>query len=171
LAVVAVCGGLAGPSAQSARVQVGWCAPLKSLAAARQAGFDYVELGTTEIAGLPDTEFDQAVEQIRQAGLPVPVTNLFLPATLKVTGPAIDPDAQMAYVRKAFARLSRIGTEIVVFGSGGARRVPDGGSRPKHRPAASPSRSSRCAMRNPTSSTAPPRASRWWKPSGIRTFS
>jgi len=129
VAVVAVCGGLAGASAQSARVQVGWCAPLKSLAAARQAGFDYVELGTTEIADLPDPEFDQAVEQIRQAGLPVPVTNLFLPATLKVTGPAIDPDAQMAYVRKAFARLSRIGTEIVVFGSGGARRVPDGFSK------------------------------------------
>jgi sugar phosphate isomerase/epimerase len=35
----------------------------------------------------------------------------------------------MAYVRKAFARLSRIGTEIVVFGSGGARRVPDGFSK------------------------------------------
>ena len=32
----------------------------------------------------------------------------------------------MAYVRKAFARLSRLGTQIVVFGSGPARRVPDG---------------------------------------------
>jgi sugar phosphate isomerase/epimerase len=56
----------------------------------------------------------------------VPATNLFLPAPLKVTGPAIDPEQQMAYVKKAFARLARIGTEIVVFGSGGARQVPDG---------------------------------------------
>jgi D-psicose/D-tagatose/L-ribulose 3-epimerase len=32
----------------------------------------------------------------------------------------------MAYVKKAFGRLSRLGTEIVVFGSGGARRAPDG---------------------------------------------
>ena len=32
----------------------------------------------------------------------------------------------MAYVKKAFARLSRLGTGIVVFGSGGARRVPEG---------------------------------------------
>ena len=58
--------------------------------------------------------------------MPVPVTNLFLPGTLKVTGPVIDRDAQMAYVTKAFSRLARLGTTIVVFGSGGARRVPDG---------------------------------------------
>ena len=32
----------------------------------------------------------------------------------------------MAYVSKAFRRLSRLGIQIVVFGSGGARRVPDG---------------------------------------------
>ena len=56
----------------------------------------------------------------------MPATNLFLPATLKVTGPAIDRDQQMAYVKKAFARLERIGTHIVVFGSGGARLVPEG---------------------------------------------
>src|SRR5262249_25937777 len=51
---------------------------------------------------------------------------LFLPATLKVTGPAIDRDRQHAYVEKAFDRLARLGVEVVVFGSGGARRVPDG---------------------------------------------
>jgi D-psicose/D-tagatose/L-ribulose 3-epimerase len=66
------------------------------------------------------------VAHIKEFGLPVPVTNLFLPAALKVTGPQTDRDQQMSYVKKAFARLSRLGTEIVVFGSGGARRVPDG---------------------------------------------
>jgi len=67
--------------------------------------------------------------QIRQVGLPVPASNLFLPATLKVTGPAIDRDQQLAYVRKAFARLQQIGITVVVFGSGGARLVPDGFSK------------------------------------------
>jgi D-psicose/D-tagatose/L-ribulose 3-epimerase len=66
------------------------------------------------------------VIHIKQVGLPVPVTNLFLPAALKVTGPQTDRHQQMAYVKKAFARLARLGTEIVVFGSGGARRVPEG---------------------------------------------
>ena len=41
-----------------------------------------------------------------------------------MTGPATDPDQQMAYVRKAFARLARLGTQLVVFGSGPARIGP-----------------------------------------------
>jgi hypothetical protein len=32
----------------------------------------------------------------------------------------------MAYVAKAFDRVARLGVRIVVFGSGGARRVPEG---------------------------------------------
>jgi D-psicose/D-tagatose/L-ribulose 3-epimerase len=114
---------------QERPVQVGWCTPLKTLEAAKAAGFDYAELGTSEIAALSDADFEQAVEQIKRVGLPVPVANLFLPGTMKVTGPQVDPDQQMMYVQKAFARLSRIGTQIVVFGSGGARRVPDGFSK------------------------------------------
>ena len=108
------------------QVQVGLCTPLKNVEAAKAAGFDYLELGTTELAGLSDPDFDRAVADIKRLGVQVPATNLFLPATLKVTGRDIDREQQMVYVRKAFDRLSRLGTQIVVFGSGGARRVPDG---------------------------------------------
>jgi sugar phosphate isomerase/epimerase len=117
---------LAAPSGQDRRVQVGLCTPLKGIDAAKTAGFEYLELGTSEIAGLSDADYESALSQVKQLGLPVPVTNLFLPATLKVTGPEIDRDEQTRYVRKAFTRLSRLGTGIVVFGSGGARRVPEG---------------------------------------------
>jgi sugar phosphate isomerase/epimerase len=108
------------------RVQVGFCTPLKNIDAAKAAGFDYLELGTSEIAALSDADFDAALAHVKALGMPAPVTNLFLPATLKVTGPQIDRDEQMRYVRKAFDRLARLGTGLVVFGSGGARRVPDG---------------------------------------------
>jgi D-psicose/D-tagatose/L-ribulose 3-epimerase len=118
-----------GATAQNRPVQVGYCTRLASLEAAKAAGFDYVELATSEIAGLSDAEFEQAAARIRQAGLPVPAMNLFLPATLKVTGPDVNRDEQMAYVMKAFARLERIGTTVVVFGSGGARQVPAGFSK------------------------------------------
>jgi sugar phosphate isomerase/epimerase len=63
---------------------------------------------------------------MKALGIPTPAANLFLPATLKVTGPDVHPDEQMQHVHKAFTRLATLGTEIVVFGSGGARRVPDG---------------------------------------------
>jgi D-psicose/D-tagatose/L-ribulose 3-epimerase len=117
---------LARGSTQSRQIQVGFCTPLANIAAAKAAGFDYVELATTEIAGLSDAAFEDAVARIRQTGVATPTANLFLPATMKVTGGSIDQAQQMAYVRNAFARLSRLGTQIVVFGSGGARAVPDG---------------------------------------------
>jgi D-psicose/D-tagatose/L-ribulose 3-epimerase len=118
-----------GVTGQPRQIQVGYCTRVAGLAAAKAAGFDYVELATSEIAGLSDAEFEQAAAQIRQVGLPIPAMNLFLPATLKVTGPDINRDEQMAYVRKAFARLQQIRTTLVVFGSGGARQVPAGFSK------------------------------------------
>src|SRR5437868_15100160 len=90
---------------QNRPVQIGYCTRLAGLEAAKAAGFDYVELATSEVAGLSDAEFDQAAARVRQVGLPVPAMNLFLPATLKVTGPDVNRDEQLAYVRKAFARL------------------------------------------------------------------
>jgi sugar phosphate isomerase/epimerase len=126
LGAIVVTAAVPAAFAQRAHVQVGYCTSLKNLAAAQASGFDYGELGTTEIAGLAEADFEQAAHDVAQVGLPTPVANLFLPATLKVTGPAIDRDQQIAYVTKAFDRLSRLGVRTVVFGSGGARRVPEG---------------------------------------------
>ncbi len=108
------------------RVQIGYCTGLKNVALAKAAGFDYVELPTTEIAGLSDADFERVAHDLSATALPTPVANLFLPAALKVTGPTIDPNQQIEYVTKAFDRLTRLGVHLVVFGSGGARRVPDG---------------------------------------------
>jgi D-psicose/D-tagatose/L-ribulose 3-epimerase len=112
---------------QPGKAQVGYCVGLKGLETAKAAGFDYVEIGVTEIAALSDADFDAAVERVKQVGISTPNANLFLPASMRLTGPQpMDPEEQMAYVRKAFARLNRLGVKIVCFGSGGARRVPDG---------------------------------------------
>jgi D-psicose/D-tagatose/L-ribulose 3-epimerase len=113
-------------SRPASAVKVGYCTSLKNLEAAKAAGFDYVELPATEITSLSDDEFAAAAARIKALGIPTPAANLFLPATLKVTGPDVHPDQQMAHVHKALSRLAALGTEIVVFGSGGARRVPDG---------------------------------------------
>jgi sugar phosphate isomerase/epimerase len=112
---------------QAAKVLVGYCVGLKGLEIAKAAGFDYVELGVTEIAALSDSDFDAAVERVKQIGIATPNANLFLPGSMRLTGPeAVDPEQQLAYVKKAFARVARLGVKIVCFGSGGARRVPEG---------------------------------------------
>jgi D-psicose/D-tagatose/L-ribulose 3-epimerase len=116
-----------GAAAQAGKVLVGYCVGLKGLETAKAAGFDYVELGVSEIAALSDADFDAALERVKQVGVPTPNANLFLPGSIRLTGPeATDPEQQMAYVSKAFARLNRLGVKIVCFGSGGARRVPEG---------------------------------------------
>jgi D-psicose/D-tagatose/L-ribulose 3-epimerase len=120
---------VAAATGRQKKVQVGYCSSLKNIDAAKAAGFEYLELGTTEIAALSDEDFETTLQRIRELGLPVPVTNLFVPQNIRLTGPGVNPDQQMTYVQKALARLSRLGTEIVVFGSGGARRVPDGFSK------------------------------------------
>jgi D-psicose/D-tagatose/L-ribulose 3-epimerase len=111
------------------KVRVGYCTGLKNLEAAKAAGFDYVELSARDLAALPDAEFDAAVAKIKELGVVTPSTNNFIPATIKLTGPQTDLEVQTAYVKKVLGRLSRIGVEIVVFGSGDARRVPEGFSK------------------------------------------
>jgi D-psicose/D-tagatose/L-ribulose 3-epimerase len=111
------------------KVQVGYCTSIKNAEAARAAGFDYIEVSATEIAGLSDADFDAAAAQVKQLGVPTPAANLFLPQTIKVVGPDINLEQQTAHVKKVMSRLSRIGVQVLVFGSGGARRVPDGFSK------------------------------------------
>ena len=64
------------------------------------------ELSTTEIANLSDADFEAAAAKIKALALPTPAANLFIPAAIKVTGPATNPDQQMAHVKKAFTRLA-----------------------------------------------------------------
>lgn len=111
------------------QVQIGYCTQLKGIDDAKAAGFDFVELRTSEIAGLSDADYETLKKRIEKLGLSVPVTYIFIPSSIKLTGPRVDKEQQMNYVRKAFDRVSRLGAQIVTFGSGGARQVPEGFSK------------------------------------------
>ncbi len=112
-----------------AKVKIGYCGPLKDIDAVKAAGFDYMEVRTSEVAALSDADFENVAAKFKQVGLPVLAANLFIPANIKVTGPNIDKERQMEYVRRALDRVSRLGVRLVVFGSGGARQVPEGFSK------------------------------------------
>jgi D-psicose/D-tagatose/L-ribulose 3-epimerase len=129
LAVVIASSLVASPAPPAAAVKIGYCTGLKNADAAKAAGFDYVELSATEIAALSDAEFEAAAAHLKQAGIATPSANLFVPQAIKLVGPDVNVEQQTAHVAKVMARLSKLGVEILVFGSGGARRVPDGYSR------------------------------------------
>ena len=75
---------------------------------------------------MSDEDFAKFLEKQKATGLPTPVGNNFIPADLKLVGPEIDKAKQMEFVRKAFERAQKLGLKVIVLGSGGARKVPDG---------------------------------------------
>jgi D-psicose/D-tagatose/L-ribulose 3-epimerase len=111
------------------KVQVGVCLDADKFEAAQAAGFDYVEIGASKVAGLTDDEFRQLATRVADLRIPVAAANVFIPAMIKIVGPDIDKARQESYVGKTLGRLRTLGVSVVVLGSGGARRVPEGFAR------------------------------------------
>jgi sugar phosphate isomerase/epimerase len=106
---------------------IGCCCPVENAYEAQAAGFDYIEC--TVVSLLPE-EDDVAASAIiakhNAAVLPVRAFNVFLPRDLKIVGPEVDQERIQKYLKSALARVQQIGAQLVVFGSGGARSIPDG---------------------------------------------
>src|SRR5450755_4001433 len=88
----------------SQKVRIGYCGPLKDIDAVKAAGFDYMEVRTSEVAALSDADYATLAAKFKQVGLQVLSANLFIPSNIKVTGPNIDKEQQMEYVRRALDR-------------------------------------------------------------------
>lgn len=125
--VAALCGVcLASTPKELPDVRIGLCGTISQIDDAKAAGFDYMELRVSEVAALSDADFDQLQTKLKTVGLPVPDAYLFVPGNIKLTGPTIDKDQQMTYVRMSLDRMAKLGTRTVVLGSGPARAYPDG---------------------------------------------
>jgi sugar phosphate isomerase/epimerase len=92
-----------------------------------KAGYDYIELHVQRDLKTEEDEasFEPQLGRICALPLPAAAANCFLPGWLKITGPDVDWGAVERYVAMALGRAARAGIETVVFGSGGARRVPE----------------------------------------------
>ncbi len=91
-------------------------------------GYDYLEL---TVSGALNPLEDDATMAPRLASLkalqpPVRAFNVFVPGALRITGPEVDWDRLAGYVDRAVARAQALGGKIIVFGSGGARSIPEG---------------------------------------------
>jgi sugar phosphate isomerase/epimerase len=107
-------------------IQIGCCCSVDQAEAARTAGFDYLECPLTGL--LPeetDAAFAPVLESYQRAVLPVRAFNIFLPSNLKVVGPAVDQPRLARYVQSALRRARQIGAQLVVFGSGRSRSIPE----------------------------------------------
>ena len=99
------------------------------IADSREAGFDYVEVSVPNFVrpSEPEDAFAETLASYRAAGLPIESANLFLPRELRCTGPdAVPMERLVEYAGTVCRRLASAGVPILVFGSGGARRLPEG---------------------------------------------
>lgn len=108
-------------------MRFGVCAGVEKAEVLACIGYDFIELS---VAGDLMRYEDEAAWQpaaARLNALPLPVHsfNSFI-RTGKIVGPDADYNYLYHYVYTALERAAEIGGEIVVFGSGGARNVPDG---------------------------------------------
>jgi len=106
----------------------GICGGPEIAPAALAAGYDYLELNTqAHLQGEADeATFQPILEQIKNCGMPCQASNVFVPAHIKITGPQVDFSRLTRYVSIVLDRAERAGIRAIVFGSGAARRIPDG---------------------------------------------
>ena len=94
--------------------------------AAKAAGFDYLELPLAEIMALTEEQVQKIRGELIQNDIPCEACNNFFPKTMRLTGQEVDIESVMSYVNKALKMAASLGAKRVVFGSGGAKNVPEG---------------------------------------------
>ena len=89
------------------------------------AGADYIEWGVGA-AMKSEAAWDKLRAVVAQAPLKPEAFNGFIPANHRLTGPDVDLQGALNYASEAMRRCSALGAQIIVLGSGGARRLENG---------------------------------------------
>ena len=89
------------------------------------AGFKYAEINLHNLVKMTPEEFQSYKAQVRKSPLKIRAANVFLPTEVKVVGPNANEAQQSEYLKAAFKRGAQLGIKMVVFGSSGARRIPE----------------------------------------------
>ena len=109
-------------------MKIGVCigSEAKKISISKEIGFDYVESGFSMLTNEDPAEFNLFQSELNRVGMTCESVNCFLPGSLPVVGEKVDDAALYDYVKRGMENGSRLGVQTVVFGSGGARRIPEG---------------------------------------------
>ena len=91
-------------------------------------GYDFIEGGVsgTFKPTMSDADYEVELAKLKQSALPFRSCNGFIPSTFRLTGPETTHDTALEYAVTACRRADLLGVPYIVFGSGGARKLPDG---------------------------------------------
>jgi D-psicose/D-tagatose/L-ribulose 3-epimerase len=98
----------------------------EGLALLHSNGYDFAELRVAPVAALSEAEFEAVRKIIERSPIKTPAFNIFIPAAMALTGPSVRIDQIEDYLKRALPRVQKLGGRVIVFGSGGARKIPEG---------------------------------------------
>lgn len=107
-------------------IRLGVCAGAEFIDEAARGGCDYIEPSFTAVADLPGDEYQRTLERFLRAPIGAEAMNGFIPGRYRITGPAADFAPIIPFMERGFERAGALGVGIVVFGSSGARNMPEG---------------------------------------------
>ena len=93
---------------------------------AAESGFDYIECGFQTFANATEEQLSLWENREKEYNIYCESVNCFLPGSLPVTGDNVDYEAVKEFVSRGMKNCARMGVKIVVFGSSGARSIPEG---------------------------------------------
>lgn len=112
------CGSLVATGADKTGVEI-----VERIAA---MGYDYIELPLAEMMDLDDEAFKNLCARVEYSGIRCEVCNNFFPSRIRLTGSQVEMKAVEEYYCSAMDRAKQLGASVIVFGSAGAKRVPEG---------------------------------------------
>ncbi|MEP6671022.1 MAG: sugar phosphate isomerase/epimerase family protein [Chthoniobacter sp.] len=116
-------------------MKLGLYIDIKHGAAFADQPFDFVEenVQTLLVPEEDEAAFRERLAIVRSLAKPVAAANRLLPADLKPVGPVVDEARLQRWGESVFRRAEEVGVKTIVWGSGGARRVPEGFSKEQAR--------------------------------------
>ncbi|WP_160716753.1 sugar phosphate isomerase/epimerase family protein [Chitinophaga solisilvae] len=123
-------------NAQARLPVLGIAASIENDSLAHAAGFVYLEETVKRLLSpaVSDTQFARNVAMLKRARCRVQTCNVFIPGYIKLTGPAADEQRVLGYVDTVLHRAKLAGIQLIVLGSGEARKLPEGVTEAAARP-------------------------------------
>ena len=107
-------------------MRFGLCADIRNVKEVQEAGYDFIDGKLNQFALWTEEEFNEVLGLFRSSVIGMERCALLFPKNMVVIGPRYDEKAMMDYLDTAFSRMNALGCDLVVFGSGKSRFVPQG---------------------------------------------
>jgi sugar phosphate isomerase/epimerase len=103
------------------------CGNVKDFPKISGVGYNYVESNVGYLMpNKSDAEFQAHLDEIKRTKAKIISCTSFIPGALKIVGHETKHEEALVWAETVFRRAQMIKIPYIVFGSGGARKVPDG---------------------------------------------